>query len=339
MNNSDEAVLVAQKLIECMTDIFVIESHKIHIGASVGISIYPDDGNSAIDLLRDADTAMFSAKKAGGNRLQFYDESMSNKLRARLVLENELHYALDRNEFFIMYQPQVNCETGETVGFEALLRWNCAALGLIGPYQFVPLLEETGLIYSVGEWVIKEVISFIHSGSAGNARVAVNLSALQFGDIGLVRLINNEIKRTGIEPSRIEFEITESLLINDFETTEKFLMELHKVGCSIALDDFGTGYTSMTYLTRLPIDSIKVDQSFVRNIDTNSGLENIVRAIVNMSQSLGMDNVFEGVETNEELDVVKKLNGKIIQGYLFSKPLNIEDIDEWLNGELVTRLS
>jgi len=333
MSHIDEVILVAQKLIESMTGIFEIDSHKIHIGASIGISVYPEDGNTAVELLRDADTAMFSAKKAGGNRLQFYDESMSNKLRERLALENELHYALDRNEFFMVYQPQVNCNTGETVGFEALLRWNSGALGLIGPHRFVPLLEETGLIYAVGEWVIKEVIEFIRSGQAGNARIAVNLSALQFGDIGLVRLISDEIARTGVDPSRIEFEITESLLINDFETTETFLTELHKVGCSIALDDFGTGYTSMSYLTRLPIDSIKIDQCFIRDIDSNPGLENIVKAIVNMSMSLGMGNVFEGVETKAELDVVKKLSGEVIQGYLFSKPLDSVGVYEWLGKE------
>jgi EAL domain-containing protein (putative c-di-GMP-specific phosphodiesterase class I) len=231
----------------------------------------------------------------------------------------------------------VNCHTGETVGFEALLRWNCAALGLIGPHQFIPLLEETGLIYSVGEWVIKEVIDFIHSGRAGNARIAVNLSALQFGDTGLVDTINNEIIRTGIDPSKVEFEITESLLINDFETTEKFLVKLHKVGCSIALDDFGTGYTSMSYLTRLPIDSIKVDQCFVRDIDSKPGLETIVKAIVTMSRSLGMNNVFEGVETTAELDVIKKLDGSVIQGYLFSKPLDADGVDQWLFKKDITK--
>ncbi len=332
MSSTDEAILVGQKLIESMTNIFEIDSHKIHIGASIGISIYPNDGESALALLKNADTAMFSAKKSGGNRLQFYDESMSNRLRERLVIENELHSALDRNEFYMVYQPQVNCITGQTIGFEALLRWNSEALGLIGPHQFIPLLEETGLIYSVGEWVIKEVITFIHKGYAGDTHIAMNLSALQFGDISLVELINNEIMRTGINPSKIEFEITESLFINDFETTERFLIELHKIGCSIALDDFGTGYTSMSYLTRLPIDSIKVDQYFIRNIDTNAGLENIVKAIINMSRSLGMSNVFEGVETEAELDIIKKLGGKIIQGYLFSKPLDAEGVIEWLSS-------
>jgi diguanylate cyclase (GGDEF)-like protein len=333
MDNTDEAILIAQKLIENLTSIFEIDSHKIHIGASIGISVYPNDGDSALALLRNADTAMFSAKKAGGNRLQFYDESMSNKLRERLVLENELHYALERDEFHMMYQPQVNCITGETVGFEALLRWTNKELGLVGPDRFIPLLEETGLIYTVGEWVIQDVIRYIKSGHVGNARIAVNLSALQCGDISLVSFINEKVHQAGVNPAQLEFEITESLLINDFETTEIFLNELHKAGCSIALDDFGTGYTSMSYLTRLPIDSIKVDQSFVRGIDTNVTLKNIARAIVNMSSSLGLSNIFEGVETEAELDVIKKLNGAVVQGFLYSKPLDAHGVSDWMHAD------
>lgn len=333
MQNSDEAILIAQKLIENLTHIFEIESHKIHIGASIGISVYPNDGSSAVELVRNADTAMFSAKKSGGNRLQFYDESMSNRLRERLILENELHTALDRNEFSMVYQPQINCLTGETVGFEALMRWNNKNIGSVEPDLFVPLLEETGLIYSVGKWVIKEVINFIRSGQTGNASIAINLSALQCGDMYLVDFIKNEIINSGINPAKMEFEITESLLIKDFETTEVFLKELHESGCSIALDDFGTGYTSMSYLTRLPINSIKVDQSFIRDIDSNHTLENIVRAIVNMSTSLGMKNVFEGVETEAELEKIKQLNGAIVQGYLYSKPLDVHGVHNWLNAD------
>ena len=333
MQNSDEAILIAQKLIESLTNIFEIDSHKIHIGASIGISVYPNDGSSAVELVRNADTAMFSAKKSGGNRLQFYDESMSNRLRERLILENELHTALDRNEFSMAYQPQINCLTGETVGFEALIRWTNRNLGSICPDQFVPLLEETGLIYSVGKWVIKDVIDFIRSGRPGDATIAINLSALQCADIHLIDFIRHELVNSGINPASIEFEITESLLIKDFETTEVFLNQLHEAGCSISLDDFGTGYTSMSYLTRLPIDTIKVDQSFVRDIDKSATLENIVRAIVNMSTSLGMKNVFEGVETEAELEKIKQLNGAIVQGYLYSKPLDINGVNNWLSDK------
>lgn len=332
MFNSEEVIGIAKKLIENLTYIFDIDSHKIHIGASIGISLYPNDGESAIELIRNADTAMFSAKKAGGNRLQFYDESMSNRLRERLSIETELHSAMAREEFYLVYQPQVDCHSGETIGFEALLRWNNVHLGQIGPNEFIPLLEETGLIYDVGEWVLKDVVEFVRSGQAGKSVIAINLSALQCGDMKFVESIREIIAVTGIDPTQLEFEITESLLINDFEQTEIFLNEIHSFGCSIALDDFGTGYTSMSYLTRLPIDCIKVDQSFIKDIDSSKPLENIVRAIVNMSNSLGLKNVFEGVETAAELDVIKRLNGSVVQGYLYSKPLSSGDIGPWMTG-------
>ncbi len=330
MENSDEAILVAQKLIGNMTSIFEIDGHKIHIGVSIGISLYPHDGDTAIELLRNADTAMFTAKKIGGNCLQFYDESMSNKLRERLILENELYTALERNEFYMVYQPQINCRTGKTVGFESLLRWQNRNLGAVSPDRFIPLLEETGLIYEVGKWIIKDIINYIRTNRIGDNTVAINLSALQCGDIFFVDFIKNEITKSGIDATRIEFEITESLLINDFEKTETFLNELHEIGCSIALDDFGTGYTSMSYLTRLPIDCIKIDQSFIRGIDQIDTLKNIVKAIVNMCSSLEMKNIFEGVETAAELEVIKQLNGEIVQGYLYSKPLDVYGVDNWL---------
>ncbi len=331
LKNSSEAVHVAKKVIACLTDTFEIHSHKIHIGASIGISLYPGDGDTPLILLRNADTAMYRAKQSGGNQLQFYDESMSNQLRDRLELENELHSALDEKEFYMVYQPQVNCISGITTGFESLIRWNNNKYGEIPPDRFVPLLEETGLIYSVGEWIISEVISFATRHNDQNVRFSINLSALQCNDLSFVDYVTNEIHRSGIKPSQIEFEITETLLIKDFEKTETFLDGLHSIGCAIALDDFGTGYTSMNYLARLPIDIIKIDKSLIRNIDENNNLQSIVRAIVTMSKSLNMMNIFEGVETKAELTEIKKLNGEIIQGYLFSKPLSAEDVGKWTN--------
>jgi diguanylate cyclase (GGDEF)-like protein len=332
LESTDEAVHVAKKIISYLTETFEIQSHKIHVGASIGISIYPNDGDTSAVLLRNADTAMYKAKKSGGNQLQFYDESMSNKLRNRLVLENELHSALHNNEFHVVYQPQVDCLTGKTTGFESLLRWSNKKCGEISPVQFVPLLEETGLIYSVGEWVIKEVIEFIRIRPESNLIYAINLSVLQFNNYKFIEFVKNEISKAGINPSQIEFEITESLLINDFEKTKSFLNELHAMGCAIALDDFGTGYTSMNYLARLPIDVIKIDKSLVRNINSNKNLKSIVTAIVTMSKSLGMRNIFEGIETKEELSVIKSLNGSIIQGFIYSKPLLAKDVDSWLSS-------
>jgi diguanylate cyclase (GGDEF)-like protein len=331
LKNSNEAINVAKKIINCLTDTFDIHSHKIHIGASIGISIYPGDGDTPLILLRNADTAMYRAKQAGGNQLQFYDKSMSNQLRDRLELENELHTALQNDELYMVYQPQINCITGVTTGFESLIRWNNKRYGEIGPDRFVPLLEETGLIYMVGEWIISQVINFIRLNDKNDATFSINLSSLQCNNHEFIHFVKSEIAKAGINPSRVEFEITESLLIKDFEKTRSFLNELHSIGCVIALDDFGTGYTSMNYLALLPIDIIKIDKSLVRNIDVNNNLRSIVKAIVTMSKSLGVKNVFEGIETYAELNEIKKMSGDIIQGFLFSKPLNAGDVDKWMH--------
>lgn len=333
LKSSNEAVHVAKKTIKCLTSTFDIFSHKIHIGASIGISLYPGDGDSPQVLLRNADTAMYRAKQAGGNQLQFYSKSMSNQLRDRLELENELHNALENNEFYMVYQPQVNCSTGKTTGFESLIRWNNKSHGEVGPDRFIPLLEETGLIYAVGDWIVTEVIDFVRTHHTYDVSFSINLSALQCNSLDFVNFVKTKIDESKTNASRIEFEITESLLINDFEKTTTFLDELHSIGCSIALDDFGTGYTSMNYLARLPIDVIKIDKTLIRNINSSNNLKSIVKAIVTMSHSLGMTNIFEGIETEAELAEIKQLNGNIIQGYLFSKPLKAEDVKKWLIRE------
>jgi diguanylate cyclase (GGDEF)-like protein len=332
LSDSNEVIHVAKKIISSLTETFAIQSHKIHLGVSVGISIYPTDGDSPLILLRNADTAMYRAKKSGGNQLQFYDESMSRQLRHRLELEHELHDALTDNEFCLLYQPQISCLTGVTTGFEALMRWNNKRYGEILPEIFVPLLEETGLIYSVGEWVVSNVIDYISTHHIKNITFSINLSALQCNDLSFLNYVKEKIKISGIDPAQIEFEITESLLIKDFDKTKMLLDEMHSIGCTIALDDFGTGYTSMNYLARLPIDIIKVDKTLVRNIDVNNNLRSIVKAIVTMSEGLGIRNIFEGVENMAELATIKKMGGEIIQGYLFSKPISADEAVEWLDS-------
>ncbi len=330
--DTNEVINVAKKIINCLTEAFSIESHKIHLGVSVGISIYPNDGDTPLMLIRNADTAMYRAKKAGGNQLQFYDESMSRQLRHRLELEHELHDALANNEFSLQYQPQISCLTGITTGFETLMRWNNKKHGEILPDIFIPLLEETGLIYSVGEWVVSQAVEFIRVNNIKDVIFSINLSALQCNDLTFVNYVKNTIESSGIDPSQIEFEITESLLIKDFDKTKLLLDEMHSIGCTIALDDFGTGYTSMNYLARLPIDIIKVDKALVHNIDVNNNLRSIVMAIVTMSEGLGIRNIFEGVETMAELAVIKKMGGEIIQGFLFSKPIDGDHVVKWLDS-------
>ena len=334
LKDTNEAVYVAKKIIQCLTETFNIQSHTIHIGASIGISVYPEDGDAPLILLRNADTAMYRAKQSGGNQLQFYDESMSHQLRDRLGLETELRNAIENNEFYMVYQPKVDCNSGKTVGFESLIRWNNAKYGEIGPDQFIPILEETGLIYEVGIWIVTEVLTFIDQYDTEDQNFSINLSALQCNNFDFIVVVNDLINDLNISPNVVEFEITESLLIKDFDKTKLFLDELHSIGITIALDDFGTGYTSMNYLAQLPIDIIKIDKSFIKNIDKSINLQSIVKAIVTMSKSLGMANVFEGVETEAELVEIKKMNGCIIQGYLYSKPLKSSEINQWImNGK------
>jgi len=332
LHDTNEVIHVAKKIISCLTETFVIQSHKIHLGVSVGVSIYPLDGETPLVLLRNSDTAMYRAKKEGGNQFQFYDESMSIQLRHRLELEHELHGALADDEFDLLYQPQISCLTGVTTGFEALIRWDNIKYGEIQPNQFIPLLEETGLIYSVGEWVVSNVVDFISINHIKGINISINLSALQCNDLDFFNFVRNKIEQSSIDPSQIEFEITESLLINDFDKTRLLLDKMHSIGCTIALDDFGTGYTSMNYLARLPIDIIKIDKTLVREIDVNNNLRSIVNAIVTMSQGLGISNIFEGVETMAELATIKKMGGEVIQGFLFSKPLSADDAVKWIES-------
>lgn len=337
MKDMREPFVVANKIIELMNLKFNIDGHDIHIGASVGISLFPLDSDEALDLLKMSDTAMYEAKKIGRNNFQFYSSIMSNQIADRLKMENALREALVKDELFLVYQPQVNIHTQKTSGFEALLRWNSPEFGFVSPAKFIPIMEETGLIYAVGDWIIEEALTFIKSGKSQSTKVSINLSALQCGISNYSSQIKKFIAISGVDPSLIEFEITESLLISDFSQTEMFLSDISNLGCTIALDDFGTGYTSFSYLTKLPIDVIKIDRSLVTGIEENKNLQDIVRAIVTMSQSLGIENVFEGVETDIELNKVAELSGKIIQGYLFSKPLNVSEIDAWFKSNNTTQ--
>ncbi len=333
MHDAREPFVVANKIIECMNRKFEIEGHTIHIGASVGISLYPLDGDDAVDLVKKADTAMYEAKKLGRNNFQFYSSSMSAQIADRLKIENALHSALENNEFFLVYQPQVSLITGQTTGFEALLRWKNPEFGIVSPVKFIPVLEETGLIYEVGEWIIREVLQFISSGKSANKKVSINLSALQCSVVNYSNKILEMIAQAKVDASLVEFEITESLLIKDFSQTEMFLSDISEMGCSIALDDFGTGYTSFGYLAKLPIDVIKVDRSLVMDIHIKKELENIVHAIITMSNSLGIANIFEGIESREELEVIREIGGDVIQGYYYSKPLTDEEVEQWNNRQ------
>ena len=325
------AETVTRKMIASLNEMFVIMGHDLHIDVSIGIAIAPFDGEDPQKLLESAGTAMHRAKQVGGSRYEFYAEEMSHEIRERLNMENRLRFAVARGEFFMAYQPQVDSVTGKTVGFEALIRWESPEFGLIEPNKFIPLLEESNMIHSVGEWIIKNVVRFIHTGGSQGHRVSINLSARQCSQPHLGDFIQSVVDEYEIDPSMLEFELTESILLDDFKRARALVNRLQEMGCTIALDDFGIGYTSMGYLTQLNIDVIKIDRSFVTEIHRHDNLRKIVYAIIGMSQSLEIENVIEGVENSDELAAIEALGGHIIQGFIYSKPLRPgKELNDWL---------
>ncbi|MCR4304672.1 MAG: GGDEF domain-containing phosphodiesterase, partial [Gallionella sp.] len=286
-------------------------------------------------LLRNADVAMYRAKEKGKNNFQFYSPAMNAEAPRRLALETDLRRALERREFLLHYQPKVDLASGRVTGMEALLRWQHPKQGLISPLNFIPLLEETGLIVPVGEWVLRSACAQNKSWQdAGLAalRVAVNLSARQFQQPGLVEMVGNVLAETGLDPGYLELELTESILLEHTEESLATLRKFHDLGIHLALDDFGTGYSSLSYLKRFPIDSLKIDRSFVRDITTNPDDATIARTVIAMAHSLRMMAVAEGVETREQMEFLRAHECDQMQGYYFSRPLTAEAFAQLLSS-------
>ena len=325
----EDAAKAAQRLIEAMESPFILDDHEIVVTASIGISLYPDDGGDAETLLKNADSALYHAKDAGRNNYQFYNQSMNAKALARLSLESSLRRALDNREFLLHYQPQVDARSGAIIGAEALIRWRHPDLGLVSPLDFIPLAEESGLIVPIGEWVLQTACAELKAWQdAGNGvlRMAVNLSGRQFRQQDLVGTVQRAISTAGIDAQSLELEITESMLMQDASETTRLLDSLKALGVKLSVDDFGTGYSSLSYLKRFPLDALKIDRSFIRDIATDPDDAAITVAILAMAGGLGLEVVAEGVETIEQLTFLRNLNCQMIQGYLFSKPLSSEQM-------------
>jgi len=328
--NYEDIGMLAQKVVQEMGKAFMLDDHDVNIGVSIGVAIYPDNGASHTELIRNADLAMYLAKEKNTIGYEFYSDTMSEKMIEKVELEAKLHHALTKNEFHLVYQPKVNLHSGETVGFETLLRWQDPELGFISPAKFIPILEFSGLIHEVGDWTIREVIKQVKQGSFQGRMVSINLSPMQFRNVNFIETVKRELQNNQILGSEIEFEVTESLLIDDFEQSKIKLQELSNMGCSIALDDFGTGFSSLSYLNQLPIDVLKVDRSFITNIHQYPKQQAMLESIFFMTKKLQISVVIEGVETLDELKEINQLGGSIIQGYYFSKPLMGEEIAPWL---------
>ena len=321
-----EATALAERMIAAIGEPVVIDGHQAGVGASVGIAVGPGDGPSPEKLLRNADLALYRAKADGRGTFRFFEAGMDEHMLTRLAMEQDLRKALPSGEFELYYQPVVNLKSGTISGFEALIRWNHPQRGLISPATFIPLAEETGFIVPMGEWVIRQAC-LTAAQWPGHLHVAVNISASQFRNTGLMQVIVNSLAASGLSPTRLEIEITETVLLQDKEATLAILHQLRALGIRIAMDDFGTGYSSLTYLQSFPFDKIKIDRSFVKDITENAGSLNIVRAVASLANGMGMTATAEGVETNEQLDRITAEGCTEMQGYLFSRPLPARDIE------------
>ena len=308
------------------------------ITCSIGIALAPEDADSVEELLRAADTAMMAAKKRGRNRVAVYEPSMEAANLDRLQLETDLRRAVERDELIVHFQPQVNARSGEVLGAETLVRWNHPTRGLVPPFHWIPLAEEIGLIDEIGEWVLKRACADLKALRAEGhtlEKISVNVSALQFHD-AFVEQVEEALELTGLPPDSLQLELTEGVMITDQQATLDLVQRLKALGVRLSIDDFGTGYSSLNYLTRLPLDELKIDRSFVLGLaDGGPGVE-LVRAIIAMGRSLQLDIVVEGVETIEELRFFREQGVDVIQGFLFSAPVPLERLRSLLEPDHYT---
>jgi len=324
---------VLQRIMDVVAQPLKIDSHRFYPTCSIGVAVYPADGEDPETLIKHADIAMYRAKETGRNNFQFFTVALNEKAMERLRLEADLRKAIERNEFLLHYQPQVCLQTGRIVGMEALIRWNHPELGMVPPDRFIRLAEETGLIVPIGNWVIRTACKqnkVWQEAGLGQFRIAVNLSARQFGELDLVQSITAILAETGLDSLYLEVELTESLVMADVEHTIGILRDLKALGLHLSIDDFGTGYSSLSYLKRFPIDVLKIDQSFVRDITVDSDGAAIVKSIISLAHNLRLQVIAEGVETEEQLAYLRENDCDQMQGYYFSRPLAAEAFEKLL---------
>jgi EAL domain-containing protein (putative c-di-GMP-specific phosphodiesterase class I) len=328
------AAIVAGKIRAALLVPFDLQGHQLTITASIGITIHPSDALEPDILIKFADTAMYRAKQAGRDTYRFFTAQMNDEVMARLALEGALRQAIENNEFVLHYQPKVRLRSGQVTGVEALLRWQRPGHGLVPPNAFIPLLEETGLIVDVGRWVIAEACRQIGAWSAtsiGPVQISVNVSGRQLIEGDLVGDVAGSLDGSGISAELLELELTESSLMANTERTIASLHALKKRGVQISIDDFGTGYSSLAYLRRFPIDALKIDIAFIRDIMNNADAAAIVLAIIRMAHILKLDTIAEGVETVEQVEFLRRHRCDFMQGYYFSRPLPVLDLERLMH--------
>jgi diguanylate cyclase (GGDEF)-like protein/PAS domain S-box-containing protein len=335
VTHPQDAAVSAEKILLAMNAPHRIGQHDVHLTMSIGIVTYPDDGTDAETLVRNADFAMYHAKNSGRNNYQFFKPEMNVRAVERQSLENGLRDAIERKEFVLHYQPKMNLETGGIIGVEALIRWHHPERGLVPPVQFIPIAEDCGFIVPIGQWVLREACYQARAWQDSGLRpmrIAVNVSAVELRASGFVAGVNDILTETGLDPRYLELELTESFLMQDSRATVAVLQSLKSMGVQLALDDFGTGYSSLSYLKRFPIDTLKIDQSFVRDLTTDADDASIVTAVISMGKSLHMGVVAEGVETREQLAFLQEQSCPEGQGYYFSRPVVAEEFTQLLGA-------
>jgi EAL domain-containing protein (putative c-di-GMP-specific phosphodiesterase class I) len=322
-----DAAFAARRLLTAVAQPQSIDLHDLHITTSIGVSIYPDDGEDAETLIKNADTAMYQAKESGRQRYRFFKPAMNVRAVERKFIEESLRRALERDEFALHYQPKVNLRTGEICGAEALLRWTHPVRGPIAPAEFIPVAEDSGLIVPIGNWVLRQACrqaKIWRNAAVPLPTMAVNISAMEFRNDAFLEGVFQILEETGLDPRSLELELTESVLMKYVESTETILKALKSAGVRLAIDDFGTGYSSLSYLRRFPIDTLKIDQSFIRQITTAPDQTTIVTAVIGMGRSLNLRVVAEGLETRQELAFLQAHRCDEAQGYYFSRPIPAE---------------
>ena len=338
VRSAEDAASVADKLLERMSSSINIHGHVICPTASMGISVYPDHGDSIDKLLKHADIAMYQAKALGKNRHHTFTSSLQDNAVDHLMMENDLRYALEHNELEVYYQPQVDLHSGRITGLEALLRWHSATRGWVSPAHFIPVAEETGFIDTLGKWVLQEACSQFSQWQQEGlhfGKVAVNLSAVQFRQSYLEHLVRNTLIKTQLDPKHLELEITESSVMDNVEQNIRALENLHKMGLSLAIDDFGTGYSCLSYLKRFPIQKLKIDRSFVKDVDSDESDAAIAKSIIDLGRNMSLQVIAEGVERQTQSKWLIDRGCAEVQGFYFAKPMSSKALIDLANTDLV----